>query len=309
MSVLRAGTDTVGARADATPNLRRAGAIRCLRRPVAGAKNRHFKRAKSEEPNESGIFGLSEGLLGQRGGLRRRPTSNSWQARRPSTSRSAGRSSRAIDASRFTGAKGQSLTLLGQSGDIARLTLLGVGKSRELDARSAEALGGLVAAEANADGPEGGDRRRRSGQGQPTDARPDRGAHRARRAAAQLPLRQVQDQGQARAEELAGADHGDGGGPGRGAPRLRAARAHHRRGVLHPRPGERAGQRPLSRGVRAPRTRAHQARRQGRDPGRGRDEEARHERAAGRGPGQRARIAAPGDALDERARRRRSRSR
>jgi leucyl aminopeptidase len=59
---------------------------------------------------------------------------------------------RAIAASRFTGAKGQSLTLLGQSGDIARLTLLGVGKARELDARSAEALGGLVAAEANAAG-------------------------------------------------------------------------------------------------------------------------------------------------------------
>ncbi len=59
---------------------------------------------------------------------------------------------RAIDASRFTGAKGQSLTLLGQAGNIARLTLLGVGKPRELDARSAEALGGMVAAEANAAG-------------------------------------------------------------------------------------------------------------------------------------------------------------
>ncbi|HTG23464.1 MAG TPA: M17 family peptidase N-terminal domain-containing protein, partial [Reyranella sp.] len=59
---------------------------------------------------------------------------------------------RAIDASRFTGAKGQSLTLLGQSGGIARLSLLGVGKSRELDARAAEALGGTIAAEANASG-------------------------------------------------------------------------------------------------------------------------------------------------------------
>jgi leucyl aminopeptidase len=59
---------------------------------------------------------------------------------------------RAIDASRFSGTKGQSLTLLGQSGNIARLTLLGVGKPRELEARSAEALGGKVAAEANAAG-------------------------------------------------------------------------------------------------------------------------------------------------------------
>jgi leucyl aminopeptidase len=59
---------------------------------------------------------------------------------------------RAIDASRFTGAKGQSLTVLGQAGDVARLTLLGVGKNRELDARGAEALGGILAAEANAAG-------------------------------------------------------------------------------------------------------------------------------------------------------------
>jgi leucyl aminopeptidase len=59
---------------------------------------------------------------------------------------------RAIDASRFAGAKGQTLTLLGQSGAVARLTLLGVGKARELDGRAAEALGGLIAAEANAAG-------------------------------------------------------------------------------------------------------------------------------------------------------------
>src|SRR5215510_2853085 len=59
---------------------------------------------------------------------------------------------RAIDASRFTGGKGQSLTLLGQAGNIARLTLLGVGKARELDARAAEALGGILAAEANTAG-------------------------------------------------------------------------------------------------------------------------------------------------------------
>jgi leucyl aminopeptidase len=59
---------------------------------------------------------------------------------------------RAMNASRFTGAKAQTLTLLGQSGTLARLTLLGVGKARELDARTAEGLGGLVAAEANAAG-------------------------------------------------------------------------------------------------------------------------------------------------------------
>ncbi|MDP2331893.1 MAG: leucyl aminopeptidase [Reyranella sp.] len=59
---------------------------------------------------------------------------------------------RAMNASRFTGAKAQTLTLLGQSGSLARLTLLGVGKARELDARTAEGLGGLIAAEANASG-------------------------------------------------------------------------------------------------------------------------------------------------------------
>ncbi|MBM3647009.1 MAG: leucyl aminopeptidase [Alphaproteobacteria bacterium] len=59
---------------------------------------------------------------------------------------------RGIGASRFSGAKGQSLTLLGQSGGVVRLTLLGVGKARELDARAAEALGGILAADANAAG-------------------------------------------------------------------------------------------------------------------------------------------------------------
>jgi leucyl aminopeptidase len=64
---------------------------------------------------------------------------------------SGGAITRAIGASRFTGAKAQMLNVLGQA-DTARLTLLGVGKSRELDARTAEGLGGLVAADANAAG-------------------------------------------------------------------------------------------------------------------------------------------------------------
>jgi leucyl aminopeptidase len=58
---------------------------------------------------------------------------------------------RAIEASRFTGAKSSTLSVLGQAG-YGRLTLLGVGKARELDARTAEALGGLIAAEANGAG-------------------------------------------------------------------------------------------------------------------------------------------------------------
>ncbi len=67
-------------------------------------------------------------------------------------SEGGGAVARAMGASRFSGAKGQTLTLLGQSGAVARLILLGVGKGRELDARTAEGLGGLVAAEANAAG-------------------------------------------------------------------------------------------------------------------------------------------------------------
>ena len=59
---------------------------------------------------------------------------------------------RALEAGRFTGAKGQTQTVLGHSGDIARLLLLGVGKGQDLDARAAEELGGVVAAEANAAG-------------------------------------------------------------------------------------------------------------------------------------------------------------
>jgi leucyl aminopeptidase len=59
---------------------------------------------------------------------------------------------KALSAGRFGGAKNQTLTLLGQSGGIDRLLLLGVGKPRELDARTAEGLGGTIAAEANAAG-------------------------------------------------------------------------------------------------------------------------------------------------------------
>jgi leucyl aminopeptidase len=66
-------------------------------------------------------------------------------------SASGGALVRAMEASRFTGGKSKTLTVLGQAG-YGRLMLLGVGKARELDARTAEALGGLVAAEANSAG-------------------------------------------------------------------------------------------------------------------------------------------------------------
>jgi leucyl aminopeptidase len=66
-------------------------------------------------------------------------------------SATGGALARAMEASRFTGAKSKTLTVLGQAG-YGRLILLGVGKARELDARTAEALGGLVAAEADSAG-------------------------------------------------------------------------------------------------------------------------------------------------------------
>jgi leucyl aminopeptidase len=66
---------------------------------------------------------------------------------------SHGTLTRGLSAGRFTGAKNQTQTVLGHAGgSIARLLLLGVGKPRELDARSAEGLGGVIAAEANAAG-------------------------------------------------------------------------------------------------------------------------------------------------------------
>ena len=64
---------------------------------------------------------------------------------------SGGALGRAIEASRFTGAKSQTLSVLGQA-NFGRLILLGTGKPRDLDLRTAEALGGLVAAEANSAG-------------------------------------------------------------------------------------------------------------------------------------------------------------
>ncbi len=63
----------------------------------------------------------------------------------------AGSLTSAIASSRFTGAKTQSLVVLGQQG-LGRLILLGVGKGRDLDARTAESLGGLLVADANASG-------------------------------------------------------------------------------------------------------------------------------------------------------------
>lgn len=64
---------------------------------------------------------------------------------------SGGALSRAIEASRFTGAKSQTLSVLGQA-NFGRLILLGTGKPRDLDLRTAEALGGLVTADANSAG-------------------------------------------------------------------------------------------------------------------------------------------------------------
>ena len=66
--------------------------------------------------------------------------------------KAGGTLTRAMAAGRFTGARGQTLTVLGQTGGADRLLLLGVGKGQELDARAAEGLGGIIAAEANAAG-------------------------------------------------------------------------------------------------------------------------------------------------------------
>ena len=66
--------------------------------------------------------------------------------------KAGGTLTRAMGAGRFTGAKGQTLTVLGNAGGADRLLMLGVGKGQELDARAAEGLGGVIAAEANAVG-------------------------------------------------------------------------------------------------------------------------------------------------------------
>ena len=65
---------------------------------------------------------------------------------------SGGAITRAIGAGRFTGAKQQTLTVLGQAGGLNRLMLLGIGKAGELDARTAEGLGGQLVADANGSG-------------------------------------------------------------------------------------------------------------------------------------------------------------
>ncbi|MEO8559018.1 MAG: M17 family peptidase N-terminal domain-containing protein, partial [Rhodospirillales bacterium] len=60
---------------------------------------------------------------------------------------------RAINASRFTGKKGQLLSLMAPAGTKAdRITLVGIGKASALDALSAEAMGGALLADANGAG-------------------------------------------------------------------------------------------------------------------------------------------------------------
>jgi leucyl aminopeptidase len=60
---------------------------------------------------------------------------------------------RAMAASRFTGKKGQTLSVMAPSGTkLDRITLVGIGKPKDLDALGAEALGGTLIADANAAG-------------------------------------------------------------------------------------------------------------------------------------------------------------
>jgi leucyl aminopeptidase len=59
---------------------------------------------------------------------------------------------RALSAGRFTGATNQTVTVLGHAGGAERVLLLGIGRPRDLDARTAEGLGGVIAAEANGSG-------------------------------------------------------------------------------------------------------------------------------------------------------------
>ncbi len=57
---------------------------------------------------------------------------------------------RAMNASRFTGKKGQSLSIMAPAGTrIDRITLIGVGKAGDLDELAAEAIGGSAVVDAN----------------------------------------------------------------------------------------------------------------------------------------------------------------
>jgi len=59
---------------------------------------------------------------------------------------------RAMSASRFTGARQTVLPVLGLAAPLGRTVLVGIGKPRELDGRTAEGLGGAIVADANAAG-------------------------------------------------------------------------------------------------------------------------------------------------------------
>jgi len=108
-----------------------------LRRPAAGVEIRRVSAIPKAFSGNVAVFVAAEKQL---------------LATARSLNGSGGAITRAIGAGRFTGAKQQTLTVLGQAGGLNRLMLLGVGKAGELDARTAEGLGGQLVAEANGSG-------------------------------------------------------------------------------------------------------------------------------------------------------------
>ena len=160
---------------------------------------------------------------------------------------------RAAAADQFTGKSGSALDIVAPAGlPVARLAILGVGKAGKLKAQDFVKLGGAAMGKVPAAG-----RRRHDLRGtcrRRAEAGPGR-RHRARRAAARLCVRSLQDQaqggrggaGQGRKSRSRSSNAG-GGAEGleltRGAGRRRR---HHRA-----RSGQRAGQRALSGGIRAP---------------------------------------------------------
>ena len=212
---------------------------------------------------------------------------------------SGGALARAIDAGRFTGAKQQDADGA-RPGRWARPAYASGRRqgARARCARPPKALGGLVA-------PMPTERVRRPSRswsmpvkGTKLSAGRDRGAYRARCAlrAYRFDKYKTKDKPEQKPalEQLTIVL----AGPGRRAEGLCRARADHRRGVLHPRPGERAGQRALSR-RRSPSARKASSPRsasRSRSWARPQMKKLGMGVAARRRPGQRARIAAPGHA-------------
>ena len=145
---------------------------------------------------------------------------------------------RAFEVAEFKGGKGKTCTILAPGADLTRVLAVGLGKPADTTQKILEEAGGTIAATLS--------RETAVAVANTALTAATGGGGRARRGAAQLPLRPLPHQGKARGQaETVQADHADPrGSEGQGG--VGAAGCHREGRVSGARPGQRAAQRARS---------------------------------------------------------------